>query len=78
MLTFTLYPGDDYDRRTRQVSINPGFVASVEESERRPAFGGWSFVAVIHLHDGKEHVVYDSTRRVARQIAEAQEAAVAH
>jgi hypothetical protein len=78
MLTFTLYAGDDYDRRTRQVSINPQFVASVEEAERRPAFGGWSFVAIIHLHDGKEHVVCDATRRVARMIAEAQQAAVAH
>jgi hypothetical protein len=60
------------------VNINPAFVASVEEAGRRPAFGGSSFVAVIHLHDGKEHVVYDATPRVARQIAEAQEAAVAH
>jgi hypothetical protein len=78
VLTFSLYSGDDHDRRTRQVSINPAFVASVEDAERRPAFGGWSFVAVIHLHDGKEHVACDSTRRVARQMAEAQQAAVAH
>jgi hypothetical protein len=79
VLTFTLYAGDDYNCRTRQVSINPVYVASVEEAERRPALGnGWAFVAVVTMADGRQHVVCDTTRRVARQIAEAQEAAAAH
>jgi hypothetical protein len=41
MLSFTLYTADDYDRSRRQVHIDPVAVVSVEEAERRPAFGGY-------------------------------------
>jgi hypothetical protein len=71
MLTFTLYTADDYGRRSRQVHIDPAAVASVEESERRPAFGGWYQVAIITLTTGDKHIVEDGARRAARQIAEA-------
>jgi hypothetical protein len=59
MLTFTLYTADDYDRRTRHVHIDPLAVASVEEAERRPAFGGYWCVAVITLVNGERFVVED-------------------
>ena len=70
MLTFELYP--DGERRTEPVHINPAAVASVRETEQRPAFGGWWQVAVIRLIDGTEHVVCDGSRTVAKRIAEGQ------
>jgi hypothetical protein len=76
MLSFDLYTADDYDRTRRTVHVNAALVASVVETERRPAFGGSSPVAVIRMHDGAEHVVYDGARQVARQVADAQAAGV--
>jgi hypothetical protein len=71
MLTFTLYTADDYDRTRRAVHIDPNAVVAVEETERRPAFGGYHSVAIITLATGKEYVVEDGAKRAARQIAEA-------
>src|SRR5689334_4625918 len=71
MLTFDLYTADDYDRSRRTVHIDPNAVVSVEETERRPAFGGYHQVAVIMLATGKEYVVEDGARRAARMITEA-------
>jgi hypothetical protein len=73
VLTFTLFCEDRGDRRT--VHIDPAAVASVEETERRRAFGGWHQVAVITLTTGDKHVVEDGARRAARQIDEAKVAA---
>jgi hypothetical protein len=77
MLTFTLYTADDYERRTRHVHIDPLAVASVEEAERRPAFGGYWQVAVIVLANGERFVVEDGARRAAKMIREAKEKAAA-
>jgi hypothetical protein len=77
MLTFTLYTADDYDRSCRVVHIDPCAVIAVEEAERRPAFGGYHQVVVITLVTGREYVVEDGARRLAREIAEAKEAAEA-
>jgi hypothetical protein len=71
MLTFTLYTADDYDRSRRVVHIDPSAVVSVEETERRLAFGGWYQVAIITLATGDKYVVEDGSRRAAKQIAEA-------
>jgi hypothetical protein len=73
MLTFDVYP--DFDRHQDKVHINPSAVASVRETECRPAFGGWWQVAVIRLIDGAEHVVCDGSRTAAKRIAEAQDQA---
>lgn len=75
MLTFTLYTADDYERSRRVVHVDPLAVVSVEESERRPAFGGWHQVAVLILSTGDKHIVEDSSRRAAKQIREARQAA---
>jgi hypothetical protein len=75
MLTFTLYTADDYDRRTRHVHIDPLAVASVEEAERRPAFGGWWQVAVITLVTGGKYTVEDGARQAALLIRVAKEQA---
>jgi hypothetical protein len=75
VLTFTLYTADDYDRRTRHVHIDPLAVASVEEAERRPAFGGYWQVAVIVMVNGERFVVEDGARRVAKMVREAKEKA---
>jgi hypothetical protein len=42
MLTFNLYTDDDYDGRRRLLHIDPCAVIAVEETERRPAFGGYT------------------------------------
>jgi hypothetical protein len=73
MLTFTLYT-EDRDG-PRAVHIDPAAVASVEEAERRPAFGGWHQVAVIVLVTGDKFTLEDGARRAARQIAAAKAAA---
>jgi hypothetical protein len=73
MLTFTLYTEDRGDRRSAH--IDPAAVASVEEAERRPAFGGWHQVAVITLVTGDKFTVEDGARGAARLIAEAKAAA---
>jgi hypothetical protein len=79
MLTFNLYTADDYNRNSRRVvHIDPAAVISVEETERRPAFGGYHQVAVITLVTGDKHVVLDGGRRAARQIAEAKQLAEAN
>jgi hypothetical protein len=75
MLTFTLYNGDDFDRSRRIVHIDPLAVVSVEEAERRPAFGGYHHVAVITLVTEREYIVEDDPRRAAFEIADALEAA---
>jgi hypothetical protein len=77
MLTFTLYTADDYGRSRRVVHIDPCAVIAVEEAERRPAIGGYHQVAVITLVTGDKYTVEDGSRRVAREIAEAKEAAEA-
>jgi hypothetical protein len=71
MLTFTLYTADEYDRSRRTVHIDPAAVISVEETERRPAFGGWCQVAIITLTTGDKYIVEDDSRTAARMIAEA-------
>jgi hypothetical protein len=50
-------------------------VASVEEAERRPAFGGYWQVAVIAMVNGERFVVEDGARRAARMVREAKEQA---
>jgi hypothetical protein len=75
MLTFNVYTADDYERSRRVVHIDPAAVMSVEEAERRPAFGGWYQVATITLATGDKHVVEDGSRRAAREIAEAKQLA---
>ncbi|MHB1425101.1 MAG: hypothetical protein ACYC3I_18170 [Gemmataceae bacterium] len=73
MLTFTVYTADDYERTRRVVHIDPAAVVSVEEAERRPAFGGYFQVAVITLATGDKFTVQDGSRTAARAIAEAKE-----
>ena len=75
MLRFTLYSEERGELRA--VHIDPAEVASVVETERRPAFGGWHQVAVITLRCGTEHVVEDGSRRAAQQIREGKAAAAA-
>lgn len=77
MLTFHVYTADDYERTRRTVHIDPTAVVSVEESERRPAYGGWHAVAIITLATGDKHVVEDGSRRAAKRIAEAKREATA-
>jgi hypothetical protein len=77
MLMFTVYTADDYDRTRRVVHIDPCAVVSVEESDRRPAFGGWYHVAVITLATGDKYIVEDGGRHVAKEIAEAKQQAEA-
>ena len=74
MLTFDLYR-DDFAERSERIHINPAYVASVRDTEQRRSFGGYSPVAVITMHDGAQHVVYDSAQKVAAQIADVQAAA---
>ncbi len=76
MLTFSLYTADDYERSRRVVHIDPSAVISVEESERRPAFGGRDSVAIITLATGDKYIVEDGARRAAKAIAEAKTAAL--
>jgi hypothetical protein len=71
LLRFRLYrdsPNDGPD----EVYINPLEVISIVATSRRPAFGGWSDVAVIHLRGGRDYTVYDGARRVALEIQQAQ------
>jgi hypothetical protein len=77
MLTFSLYTADDHERSHGVVHIDPIAVVAVEETERRPAFGGGNQVAVITLATGDKYIVEDGARRVARGIAEAKEQAEA-
>ncbi|MHB1425505.1 MAG: hypothetical protein ACYC3I_20245 [Gemmataceae bacterium] len=71
MLTFNLYTADDYERTRRVVHIEPAAVVSVEEAERRPAFGGYHPIAVIALATGDKFTVEDGSRTAARLIAQA-------
>jgi hypothetical protein len=71
MLTFTPYTADGYDRPTRHVHIDPLAVASVEEAERRPAFGGYWQVAVVTMMNGERFVVEDGARRPAKVVRDA-------
>ncbi|MHB1421870.1 MAG: hypothetical protein ACYC3I_01480 [Gemmataceae bacterium] len=75
MLTFTVYTADDYDRTRRVVHIDPAAVISVEEDERRPAFGGYHPVAIITMATGDRFTVEDGSRSAARSIAKAKDAA---
>jgi hypothetical protein len=77
MLTFTLYTADTYDQSPRHVHIDAAAVVSVEETERRPAFGGYHQVVIITLTTGDKYVVEDEARTAARRIAEAQQTAAA-
>jgi hypothetical protein len=74
VLTFTVNSEDRDGPRT--VHIDPAAVATVEEAERRPTFGGWHQVAIVTLTTGHRHVVEDGARTVARQVAAAKAAAV--
>ena len=74
MLEFKLW-GDDRDVDGRPVLVDPAFVASVVETERRRAYGGYSPVAVIRMADGAEHVVYDEARSAGRLVSLAKAAA---
>lgn len=74
MLMFNLYTADDYERSRRVVHIDPAAVVCVEETERRPAFGGYWQVAVITLATGDKYIVEDGGRRTAKAIAEAKQA----
>lgn len=76
MLTFHLYTADDYERSRRVVHIDPAAVVSVEETERRPAFGGYWQVAVITLATGDKYTVEDGSRRTAEAIALAKQVAL--
>ena len=72
MLTFDLYSSERrYEKFT--VTVNPTFVESETESEKRPADSGWQQVAIVTMSSGERHTVLDHNRSVARQIAEAQE-----
>jgi hypothetical protein len=73
MLEFTLYDEDDYSR-SRRVHIDPAAVTSVEETVRRPAFGGWQPVAVITTATGDRLVVEDGARKAAQLVREAKAA----
>jgi hypothetical protein len=73
MLEFTLYNEDDHGD-TRRVLIDPADVASVEESERRPAYGASRPVAVVTMANGYSFVVEDDARRAAALIREAKAA----
>ncbi len=75
MLTFDIYPEDLTGRPAERVHVDPACVASVRETERRRAYGGYSPVAVLTMHDGERFVVYDGARAAARQVAEAQRGA---
>lgn len=68
MLEFSLWD-DDERHISRRVHINTAAVASVEETERRKAYGFFQPVAVIRLVTGEEHIVYDYARNVAKTIA---------
>ena len=70
MLTFNLYTAGEYERSHRVVHIDPAAVVAVEESERRPAVGGWYQVAIITLATGDKYIVLDEARQAARQIAD--------
>jgi hypothetical protein len=54
---------------------DPLAVASVEEAERRPAFGGYWQVAVVTMYNGEKFTVEDGARRAAKVIGEAKERA---
>lgn len=69
MLEFTLF--DCEERHFHKVHINPAAVASVEETDRRRAYGFNQPCAVIRLVTGESHVVYDHNRDVAKKIGEA-------
>jgi hypothetical protein len=72
MLTFRLYRENvSASDRAGTIHIDPLAVVSVEEAERRPAFGGWHQVAVVTLSIGDRHVVEDGARTAARLIADA-------
>ncbi len=68
---------DTYSRHRETVHVDPHAVASVRETERRPAFAGWWRVAVTRMMDGGEFVVEDGARTAARRIREAKESATA-
>lgn len=70
MLTFTLY--SEGRASDHAVHINPHEVASIRETEDRPAFGGWWETAVITMNNGEQFRVQDGARTVAKQIAQAQ------
>ena len=77
MLTFNLYTADDSERAHGVVHLDPIAVIAVEETERRPAFGGWYQVAVNTLATGDKYVVEDEARSAAWEIADAKEQAEA-
>jgi hypothetical protein len=73
MLEFTLYNEDDRGD-TRRVQVDPADVASVEESECRPAYGASRRVVVITMANGYSFVVEDDARRATALIREAKAA----
>lgn len=71
MLSFDLFC-NDYNYQERKVSLNPKFIASVLETERRPAEGFYQPVAVITIDSGERYTVYDHDRTASKRIKEAQ------
>lgn len=69
MLTFDLF--DPEYGRSGKLTINPAFVESVIESERRWN-GARCEIALIAMYSGAVHTVWDSSHQVATQIANAQ------
>ena len=71
MLLFDLFC-NDFNYQERKVSLNPQFIESVIETERRPAEGFFQPVAVITMDSGARHTVYDYDRTASKRVKEAQ------
>lgn len=69
MIEFTLF--DPEERHFDKVYVNPEYVMSVAETERRRTCGFYQPCAVLLLSTGEQHVVYDHNRDVAKKIMEA-------
>lgn len=76
MLTFSVF-NDSQSRASESVHVDPLRVAAVHETNRRPMDAFAQPVAIISLTTGERFTVYDYSRSVGRQIAEAKAAAAA-
>jgi len=72
MIKFTLFNADSYTHVCKSIHINPAFVVSVIETHRQPMGAFSQPVAVIQMHDGTTHTVYDYDRKAAEKIREGQ------
>lgn len=59
---------DDRRGESHRVAINPNWVVSVQEDERRPMDCGWQKVAIVSLSNGDKFVVYDYDRKVIKEL----------